>query len=90
MDHVVHVVEHVEVGVLPEMIRWPFHWVPRLGEIVFSVLEDHVASFEITWYERHLQDLSGQSMGHRLQQTMHLSNHQEQSSVGKMTKSQLF
>ena len=28
VDHVVHVVEHVEVGILPEMIRWPFSWVP--------------------------------------------------------------
>ena len=70
MDHVVHVVEHVEVGVFPEMIRWPFSCVPGLGETVFSDKVDYVAWIEITWCERHLLDLSGQSMGHPLPQTM--------------------
>ena len=32
MEHVEHVVEHVEVGVLSEMICWPFSWVPGLGK----------------------------------------------------------
>ena len=40
VDHVVHVVEHMEVGVLPEMIRWPFSWVPGLREIIFSGVEE--------------------------------------------------
>ena len=70
VDHVVHVVEHVEVGVLPEMIRWPFSCVPGLGETVFSDRVDYVAWIEITWCERHLQDLSGQLMEHPLPQTM--------------------
>ena len=63
VDHVVHLVEHMEVGVLPEMIRWPFSWVPEFGEIVFSCGESCIS----TWYETHLQDLSGQSMVHQLQ-----------------------
>ena len=87
VDHVVHVVENMEVGVLSEMIRWPFSWVPGLGETEFLDM-DHVAWTSITWYEMHLQDLSGRSLGRLLQQTMHASNHQEQRSVGKVTKSQ--
>ena len=43
VDHVVHVVENMKVGVLPEMIRWPFSWVPGLGEIVFSGMQDHIS-----------------------------------------------
>ena len=47
VDHVVHVVEHMEVGVLPEMIRWPFSWVPGLGEIIFSGMEE--SSIAMHW-----------------------------------------
>ena len=39
VDHVVHVVEHVEVGILPEVVRWPFSWVPGLGGTVFSDID---------------------------------------------------
>ena len=70
VDHVVHVVEHMEVGVLSEMICWPLSWVPRMGETVFSDMVDYVAWIEITWCERHLLDLSGQSMEHPPLQTM--------------------
>ena len=70
MEHVEHVVEHVEVGVLSEMICWPFSWVPGLGKKIPKNSIYYAARILITWYEMHLQDLLDLLMGYLVLSSM--------------------
>ena len=68
MEHVVHVVEHVEVRVLPEMICGPFSRVPGWDKMIFR----NSKWLDLTLYGRSRRDWSGRSVEHWPPQIMHV------------------